>query len=209
MICTLFDKPWITGKRGKTDVAFQVPLVEIPKQILEKYKGTLPDNRLLPVARNRKENLSLREICKQCGINKRVTFHMARHTFATLTLSKGVSIESVSKMLGHTNIQTTQIYARITPQKIRDDMAVFAEKMEKNKSKLDQLFESLTIGKKLSLFHLPQTLSSDNNREKRLTSIWHCLSDEEKSLLWAKVFEEENNFVLENVYTEYKQAVNF
>ena len=136
MICTLFDKPWIIGKRGKTDVGFQVPLMEIPKKILEKYKGTLSDNRLLPVARNRKENLSMREVCKQCGINKRVTFHMARHTFATLTLSKGVSIESVSKMLGHTNIQTTQIYARITPQKIRDDMMIFAERVSGLETKL-------------------------------------------------------------------------
>ena len=136
MICTLFDKPWIIGKRGKTDIAFQVPLMEVPKKILEKYKGTLTDNRLLPIARNRKENLSMRDVCKQCGINKRVTFHMARHTFATLTLSKGVSIESVSKMLGHTNIQTTQIYAKITPQKIRDDMTLFAERVSGMETKL-------------------------------------------------------------------------
>jgi site-specific recombinase XerD len=131
-ICILFDdKKWITGKRGKTEVAFQVPLLEIPEKILEKYKGKSPEGFLLPVSRNRKLNLSLRDICKQCGITKKVTFHVARHTFATLTLTKGVSIESVSKMLGHTNIQTTQIYARISGEKISNDMAVFAEKVEK------------------------------------------------------------------------------
>ena len=64
-----------------------------------------------------------------CGIDKEISFHLARHSFATLTLSKGVSIESVSKMLGHTNIQTTQIYARVINEKIRDDMALFAGKM--------------------------------------------------------------------------------
>ena len=105
--------------------------MEIPQKILDKYKGVLPDGALLPVARNRKINLSLRDICSQCGITKKVTFHLARHTFATLTLSKGVSIESVCKMLGHTNIQTTQIYARITTERIGNDMIIFARETEK------------------------------------------------------------------------------
>lgn len=66
-----------------------------------------------------------------CGINKNITFHLARHTFATTTtLAKGVPIETVSKMLGHTNIETTQIYARITNEKIRKDMEALAEKLE-------------------------------------------------------------------------------
>ena len=79
---------------------------------------------------------------------------MARHTFATLTLSKGVSIESVSKMLGHTNIKTTQIYAKITDAKIGNEMAMFAEKLEKKKakSKLDSLFECLSLNEKMYLF---------------------------------------------------------
>ncbi len=121
---------WIMGKREKTDVAFNIPLLDIPKKILEKYKGMLPDNRILPVPSNQKVNAYLKEIGSICGIEKELTFHLARHSFATLTLSKGVSIESVSKMLGHTNIRTTQIYARITDAKISNDMNVFANKVK-------------------------------------------------------------------------------
>jgi site-specific recombinase XerD len=98
--------------------------------ILDKYRGKQPDNRLLPVINNQNTNAYLKEIGTLCGIKKNLTFHLSRHTFATLTLSKGVSIESVSKMLGHTNIQTTQIYARITNEKIGNDMALFAGKVK-------------------------------------------------------------------------------
>ena len=130
-IRTSFDgNLWIMGKREKTDVSFSIPLLDIPKQILEKYEGTLPDNRILPVPSNQKMNAYLKEIGDLCEINKEISFHLARHTFATLTLSKGVSIESVSKMLGHTNIKTTQIYARITDAKISHDMNAFAGKVK-------------------------------------------------------------------------------
>jgi len=72
-----------------------------------------------------KMNSYLKEIASVCGINKDLTFHIARHTFATtVTLSNGVPIESVSKMLGHTNIKTTQHYAKILDKKVSDDMAV-------------------------------------------------------------------------------------
>ncbi len=74
-------------------------------------------------------NSYLKEIADICGIKKRLTFHLARHTFATLCLSKGVPIESVSKMLGHTNIKTTRIYARITNKKIEKDMMDLADKI--------------------------------------------------------------------------------
>jgi site-specific recombinase XerD len=137
-IRTSFDGGlWIMGKRGKTDISYSVPLLEIPKMILEKYKGNLPDSRLLPVINNQNTNAYLKEIGTICGTGKKLTFHLSRHTFATLTLTKGVSIESVSKMLGHTNIQTTQIYARITGEKISNDMALFAGKVEGMKSKLN------------------------------------------------------------------------
>ena len=106
------------------------------KKILEKYDGTLPDNRILPVPSNQKMNAYLKEIGALCGIDKEISFHLARHTFATLTLSKGVSIESVSKMLGHTNIRTTQIYARITDSKISHDMTAFAGKVKSMGEKL-------------------------------------------------------------------------
>ena len=121
---------WIMGKREKTDVSFSIPLLEIPQRILAKYEGKLPNNQILPVPSNQKMNAYLKEIGDLCGIEKDLTFHVARHTFATLTLSKGVSIESVSKMLGHTNIRTTQIYARITDTKIGNDMTAFADKIK-------------------------------------------------------------------------------
>lgn len=88
-----------------------------------KYEGELPDDKVLPVLSNQKMNAYLKEIADVCGITKNLTFHLARHTFATtVTLAKGIPIETVSKMLGHTNIQTTQIYARITNEKISKDM---------------------------------------------------------------------------------------
>lgn len=84
----------------------------------------------MPVLSNQKMNSYLKEIGDLCGIDKNLTFHLARHTFATtITLAKGVPIETVSKMLGHTNIQTTQIYARITNSKISNDMEDLAGKL--------------------------------------------------------------------------------
>jgi site-specific recombinase XerD len=122
---------WIMTKRQKTDVQSNIPLLDVPRQILEKYKGTLPNGMVLPVPSNQKMNAYLKEIGDLCGIAKNLTFHLARHTFATTTtLAKGVPIETVSKMLGHTNIKTTQIYARITDNKISHDMAILAGKLK-------------------------------------------------------------------------------
>jgi len=121
---------WIDTKRQKTSIKTVVPLLDIAKMILDKYKG-LPNGVLLPIPSNQKTNAYLKEIADVCDINKNLTFHLARHTFATtITLSKGVPIESVSKMLGHTNIKTTQIYARITNEKISSDMQVLADKLK-------------------------------------------------------------------------------
>ncbi len=119
-----FDgKMWIITKRQKCHTPVNVPLMTIPKMILEKYKGKLPNGKILPVISNQKTNQYLKEIADVCDIKKKLTFHLARHTFATTTtLSKGIPIETVSKMLGHTNIKTTQIYARITNDKISKDM---------------------------------------------------------------------------------------
>lgn len=114
---------WIITKRQKTNIDVNVPLLDIPKMILEKYKGKLPSGKVLPIISNQKLNAYLKEIADVCGIKKNLTFHLARHTFATTTtLAKGVPVETVSKMLGHTNIETTQIYARITNNKISNDM---------------------------------------------------------------------------------------
>ena len=131
-IVTSFDgKLWLRLHRQKTSTAVNLPLLKIPLAILKKYEDKLPDGRLLPVSSNQKLNSYLKEIADVCGIKKNLTFHLARHTFATTTtLAKGVPIETVSKMLGHTNIKTTQIYARITNDKIREDMEMLAGKLE-------------------------------------------------------------------------------
>ncbi len=126
------NNSWITTKRQKTNVKAVIPLLDIPLMILEKYKG-LPNGVLLPIPTNQKTNAYLKEIADVCGIDKNITFHLARHTFATtITLSKGVPIETVSKMLGHTNIKTTQIYARITNEKISSDMLMLSQKLRES-----------------------------------------------------------------------------
>ena len=128
---------WIMTKRKKTDVQSNIPLLEIPKLILDKYSGKLENDLVVPILSNQKMNAYLKEIGEICEIDKVLTFHLARHTFATtITLAKGVSIESVSKMLGHTNIRTTQIYARITDGKIGNDMADLSLKIEGMKESL-------------------------------------------------------------------------
>ena len=124
-------KLWIVTKRTKTEVPVNVPLLEIPLRLIKKYEPLRKGNLVFPVYSNQKSNDYLKEIAALCGINKDVTFHVARHTFATtVTLENGVPVESVSKMLGHTNIQTTQIYARITERKINQDMDVLSKKLD-------------------------------------------------------------------------------
>lgn len=127
-IVTLDNRKWIIINRQKTNVQSNIPLMEIPQMIITKYEGKTKDGRLLPVLSNQKINAYLKEIADLCGIKKQLSYHLARHTFATMSLSKGVPIESVSKMLGHTNIKTTQIYARITNKKIEQDMMQAADK---------------------------------------------------------------------------------
>ncbi|PDP76602.1 site-specific integrase [Porphyromonas gingivalis] len=131
-IVTIGDKQWIMTQRQKTSVSTNVLLLDIPKSIIAKYGDqTYREGKLFPMLSNQKTNAYLKEIADICGIKKNLTFHLARHTFATMSLSKGVPIESVSKMLGHTNIKTTQIYARITNKKIEHDMERLAEKLDK------------------------------------------------------------------------------
>lgn len=127
----MFDgRLWIVTHRQKTNTKVTVPLLPPALKILKKYEGKYLDGQLLPIITNQKLNCYLKEIADICGIEKNLTFHLARHTFATtMTLGKGVPIESVSKMLGHTNIQTTQIYARITNEKISRDMENLANNL--------------------------------------------------------------------------------
>lgn len=137
-IRTSFDgNQWIMTHRHKTDTPVNVPILDIPMELIERYRGVSKKGYILPILSNQKMNQYLKDVAKACGIEKNITFHMARHTFATtVTLSQGVPIESVSKMLGHTQIKTTQIYARITNEKISRDMAVLAEKMKGGQRKV-------------------------------------------------------------------------
>jgi site-specific recombinase XerD len=134
-------KLWIKGRRVKTGIEYNIPLLNIPKIILEKYKSSLPENKLLPVGLLNMYNKSLKKIAKISGIDKRITSHLARHSFATtITMSKGVPIETVSKMLGHTSIKTTQIYARVLNSKISSDMDMLAEKLSGMETKFSVNF---------------------------------------------------------------------
>lgn len=117
-------------KRVKTNTDITVPLMDIPLSIIEKYRGKQKNNKVLPAMCNQKMNSYLKEIADLCGIEKNLTYHMSRHTFATTFLSLGIPIESVSKMLGHTKIQTTQIYARITNNKIANEMNAISDKLK-------------------------------------------------------------------------------
>lgn len=127
----MFDgRLWIVTHRQKTNTKVMVPLLPPALKILNKYEGCYNDGQLMPIITNQKLNCYLKEIADICGIEKNLTFHLARHTFATtMTLGRGVPIESVSKMLGHTNIQTTQIYARITADKIGKDMDILSRNL--------------------------------------------------------------------------------
>ncbi len=123
---------WIYINPTKTDTRSNIPLLPIPSAILEKYRNNpqvINHERLLPILSNQKMNSYLKEIADLCVIHKELTFHIARHTFATtVTLSNGVPIESVSKMLGHKNLHTTQHYAKILDLKVSNDMKALKEK---------------------------------------------------------------------------------
>ncbi|MCK9640093.1 MAG: site-specific integrase [Prolixibacteraceae bacterium] len=119
---------WIMTKRQKTDVNTNVRLLDIPLAILEKYKGKQKNGKVLPVISNQKINDYLEEIADICGIGKKITFHLARHTFAsTVALGNDVPMESIQSMLGHANIKTTQIYAHLIDRKLSRDMDKMAK----------------------------------------------------------------------------------
>ncbi|MHA7056441.1 site-specific integrase [Aquimarina sp. M1] len=127
IIIGMDDNPWIIAERVKTGTPFKIPLLSQAAELVKKYKDhprTHGGNTILPRLSNQKLNSYLKEIADLCGIKKNLTFHMARHTFATtVTLSNGVPIETVSKLLGHTKLATTQIYARVVEKKVCEDMS--------------------------------------------------------------------------------------
>lgn len=121
---------WIKSARQKTKVEFEIPLLDLPLQILNKYRDTAPDGKLLPMYCNSMLNLYLKEIARICNIDRPLVFHLTRHIYATeITLSHGVPLETVSKMLGHSQIETTQIYAKVTDDKIDADTRVLNRKI--------------------------------------------------------------------------------
>jgi len=107
-------------------------------EIINKYKDdikSITHNKVFPPISNQRLNSYLKEIADLCGIKKNLTFHLARHTFATtVTLTNGVPIESVSKMLGHSKISTTQIYAKVVEKKLGEDMALLRKRLDKKKT---------------------------------------------------------------------------
>ena len=123
--------------RQKTDTRSVIPLLPIPLAILNKYSNDpqcLNSGKLLPVLSNQKVNEYVKELIALCEIEKNVTFHTARHTFATtVTLTNGVPIESVSKMLGHSDLKITQHYAKTLDSKVTHDMQILKEKFQTNK----------------------------------------------------------------------------
>jgi site-specific recombinase XerD len=132
-------KLWIKLNRTKTETKSQIPLLPKALAILDKYKDTpkLIAGTLLPVISNQKMNAYLKELADLCEINKTLTSHIARHTFATtVTLTNGVPIETVSAMLGHKSMRTTQIYSKVVEKKVGEDMAALREKMVKAEKKM-------------------------------------------------------------------------
>ena len=123
---------WIFKNRQKTDTKSKIPVLSIAQEIIQKYENhprCLNEDCISPILTNQKMNSYLKEIGDLCDISKEITFHMARHTFATsVTLTNGVSIETVSKMLGHKSIQTTQHYAKVLDKKVSDDMMILRDK---------------------------------------------------------------------------------
>jgi site-specific recombinase XerD len=143
---------WINIHRTKTDSKSAIPLLPKALEILDKYKEfqeTDSKGLLLPVSSNQRMNTYLKELADICGITKNLTFYLARHTFATtVTLINGVPMESVSSMLGHRSIKTTQIYSKVVEQKVSQDMAALREKMmsDKNYGQKEGVFLSVKRG---------------------------------------------------------------
>jgi integrase len=121
---------WIKTKRKKTGIDYELPLLELPLQILDRYREFAPEGRLLPMPSNDTLNRHLKELAAVCSIDREISFHTVRHTYASeITLSQGVPIETVSRMLGHGKIKTTQIYAKITDDKIDEDMKALDKRL--------------------------------------------------------------------------------
>jgi hypothetical protein len=157
--------------------------------ILEKYRGKAKDDLALPVFDIVNYNILLKKVAQLYGIDKNVSSHLARHTFATQALTKGVSIESVSKILVHTNINTTQIYARVTDKKVSHEMGAFAGSVKKLDMKLQYLTgqEEATIESVLKSLKISSGKASDVIWENLTAKVWNRLSSSEKQSFVSEV----------------------
>lgn len=126
-LVTINGSTWIVSQRHKTHTPFQVKLLNIPLDIIKRYHHE--GQTIFPPMEYRTIAMRIHRIMDECGFHKHITMHCARHSFAVLALNKGVPIESVSRILGHTNITTTQIYAKITMQKLDKDLTAFEESL--------------------------------------------------------------------------------
>lgn len=130
--------PWLTYRRQKTGVRVALPLLEPAQRIIEEfdcYNSHKPNSHLFPFICGQTINRNLKLIAATAKVKKRVTYHIGRHTFATtITLQRGIPLETVSKMLGHTNVTTTQIYAKVVDNKVMDDMAALKEMYAKKEA---------------------------------------------------------------------------
>lgn len=131
---TGFDgHPWIITRRQKTNVSSNVWLLDVPLQIIEKYRGTAKSDKLLPVPCYETLRTQIKGIAKTCGIAREVTWHQSRHTYATtVCLTNGVSMESLRKTMGHTSIRTTEIYGKILDKKVSNDMQQLSTNLKKS-----------------------------------------------------------------------------
>lgn len=122
---------YISIVRRKTGTESIIPLLDIPKEIIEKYKGTGEGNHVFKMLCMNVVCRYTKQIGKLCGLSKKLNYHQSRHSFATsVCLSQGIPIETLSQMMGHRNIKTTQIYAEVTGAKIEEDMQVLSRKIE-------------------------------------------------------------------------------
>ena len=122
---------WIVSKRHKTGIPFQVKLMDVPLQIIDRYRHLQEDKLVFGKMNYWSMCKKLKKVIAACGIEKQISYHCGRHSYATMALSNGMPIESVSRVLGHTNIVTTQIYAKLTTEKLNRDLTMFGDRLNK------------------------------------------------------------------------------
>ncbi len=140
---------WIHSARQKTGTPFHIPLLELPLELIEKYRGITKNGRLFPMLSCSKTNINLKKIAAICGINRRGTFYQTRHTYASvITLSQGVPLDTVRELMGHRDWRATRIYAHLTYDKVNEDMGKLQKRIT-NKFKLTEEEHTATVMRKI------------------------------------------------------------